>query len=107
MSLAHVTLTGTPTIVDGAASPPQRFELRRLRLTATDVTWPGLRPMNLEGDAEVAGGGTATLTGSLQPATLAVDARVAFDAVDVTRARAYVSEHVPFEVKRGRPGAPR
>ena len=101
LSLARVTLTGSPTIVDPTPSPPQRFEMRRLRLTATNVTWPGRAPLRVEAIAETTDGGTATLTGTVDIASRAADARLAFDGLRLTRARGYLPETAPLTVEGG------
>jgi hypothetical protein len=101
LSLDRVTLTGSPTIVDVTASPPQRFEMHRMHFSATNVTWPGRAPMQVAGLAETADGGTAALKGSFDVATLAADVQVVFDGIDVTRARGYIPAAVPLVVDRG------
>ncbi|MBM4440392.1 MAG: DUF748 domain-containing protein, partial [Candidatus Rokubacteria bacterium] len=102
VSVARVAVAGTPVIVDGSASPPLRVALDRLRLEARHVTWPGRRPIELEGEAAVERGGTATLTGTLHPGTLATDVRLAFANVDVTRAAGYLPAAAPVTVEGGR-----
>ena len=66
--------------------------MEHVRLTATDVTWPGRQPARLDGEARVADGSHASLDGTFHPATLAADVRLSFEAVDVTRVRGYLTD---------------
>jgi len=102
LAVERLAMKGSPTVVDATASPPQRFETREVTLTVADLTWPGRGPARLEGHATVADGGRGTLTGTLHPATLAVDVRARFENVDVTRAGAYLPAPAPLVVERGR-----
>jgi hypothetical protein len=102
LSVERLTMKGAPTVVDAAASPPQRFEMQEVTLSVADFTWPGRRPAQLEGHATVADGGRGELTGTLHPATLATDVRARFENVDVTRARGYLPPAIPLVVEDGR-----
>ncbi|HEX9818839.1 MAG TPA: DUF748 domain-containing protein [Methylomirabilota bacterium] len=102
LAVERLAMKGAPTVVDATASPPQRFETREVTLTVADLTWPGRRPARLAGHATVADGGRGELTGTLHPATLAVDVRARFENVDVTRAGAYLPAPAPLVVERGR-----
>ena len=98
----QLALAGAPTLVDGTASPPQRFDVQALTLVMTDFTWPGRRPARVEGHIQVADGGRGDLTGTLHPGTLATDVRAHFENVDVTRAGGYLPPAAPLVVENGR-----
>jgi hypothetical protein len=102
VSVERLAMSGTPTIVDATASPPQRFEVHEVALDVAGFTWPGRRPARVEGHATVADGGRGELTGTLHPGTLATDVRARFENVDVTRARGYLPADVPLVVEDGR-----
>jgi hypothetical protein len=104
MALGRVALVGAPTIIDGSVTPPQRFDLTRLTLTAEQATWPSEGPARVHGTATLRGGAGATLDGRVDPGTLAANARLTLHDVDVTRLRAYVASAAGISLDRGRAG---
>lgn len=104
LALARLALEGAPTIVDAHVSPPARFDFSRLTLVAEDLTWPVQRPIRARGSGAVAGSGTSTLEGTIDPRTLAAQARVTLADVDLARVAPYVPPASPVTVRGGRFG---
>ena len=101
LAIARLELAGTPTIVDGSVSPPQRFTLAPLRLVAEDATWPARGPARVDVTAGLAGSAGARIRGVLNPATLATDVRAELRDVDLTRLRGYLPRDSPVTLERG------
>lgn len=73
MTLAHVEVAGRGTVADTAVSPPARFDLARVRLSADDLTWPVTRPARLAMTASLATGGDLTVSGTARTGPSAAD----------------------------------
>ncbi|MGH7332601.1 MAG: DUF748 domain-containing protein [Candidatus Rokuibacteriota bacterium] len=76
LSLRRAALTGAPSVAEEGTAPPRRVDLRSLRATARDVTWPAKRPVAIELVAELPLAGTLTVNGSATLDTRAVTAKL-------------------------------
>jgi hypothetical protein len=90
LAIRRLAVSGTPTLVDATVTPPVRAEFTRLALTAEGAAWPAGRPTRFRIDAAVRDGGTAELTGTFHPATLAADVRATLRDVALARAAPYL-----------------
>jgi hypothetical protein len=96
LAVQRAELTGAPTIIDGSVSPPQRFDVASLSLSAEEITWPSRRPAGVQGSATLSRGGTASIAGAVDLATLAADVRATVDGIDVTRLAGYLPADSPI-----------
>ncbi len=102
LALQRLALTGAPTLIDATATPPQRFETQSVSLVVDDFSVPARGPARLTGDARLTDGSSSHLTGTVNASTLAVDARLTFQDVDLTRARGYLPASTGLGVGGGR-----
>lgn len=102
VSVERLALSGAPTIIDSAASPPARYDFKHLSMVAEDVRWPHSHTARVDIQANVAGSGTATIQGTIDPATLTADVRVNLAGVDLKRVAAYLPASTPVKIAGGR-----
>jgi hypothetical protein len=81
---------GTATIVDGAVSPPARFELAGVRLRARDFAWPARGPVPVDVQGPLPGGGSLAIKGDLALARPGLDAQVVLRGADLAQVRPYL-----------------
>ena len=101
VSVEQLSVTGSPTIIDGDASPPLKLEFASLSLAADGLAWPAPTPAQVRLEGRLAGGGRATAQGTFTPATLVTDVRARFDTVGVERLAAYLPSDAAVTLMAG------
>ena len=81
---------GSATIVDGVTTPPARFDIAGARLAIQDFSWPSQAPLKLQLTLPAPAGGTLDADGTLDIGSLALEARMRLDRVEVAPARPYL-----------------
>jgi len=98
LAVAQATFTGSPTIVDGSVSPPQRFEVQAHTVTVRDLTWPSRGPAEVSGRLRLASGASAAVDGTFDARTLETRARARIEGVAIERFAAYLPPDAALEL---------
>ena len=98
----HLEVSGNPSVIDDSLSPPLRYDLQEVTITADDLSYPGPIPGRVTLTAELSDGGKARATGSLHVFPFAVDLGVELAQVELPLLQAYLSPDSLLTVDRGR-----
>ncbi len=83
VAVGRVALAGASTLINGDASPPARFELPRVTLSAEGLAWPVQGPARVQLASNVPGGGELTVRGAVRPKPASADVRVRLTRVNL------------------------
>jgi len=89
LTLEKVVVAGAAAVTDESVSPPARFDLRAVRVTVEDASWPARGPTPVHVTAELPGGGRVEARGTVGLAPLAADLRVALGGIDLALFQPY------------------
>jgi hypothetical protein len=90
LAAKRIDLAGDASVLDESVSPPARLDLRGVRATAEQVTWPARGPTPVRIEAGLPGGGRFDTRGTVGLAPVSADLRVILGNVDLAPFRAYV-----------------
>jgi uncharacterized protein DUF748 len=106
ITATRVAVAGTPVVVDATiARSPQRYELASFSVGAQDVGWPATAPLRIAAGVSLRGGGSSTLSGTLDVRTLEASVHATFTDIDLLRALPYLPPDPPVAPVRGRVSA--
>jgi hypothetical protein len=101
LAIREATVTGTPRITDTTGRFPQQFDASRFTGHVRDLTWPARGAAQVSLDVAFARGGSSTLTGTVNPATLEAEARASFSGFDIARFTTYLPANAPVALGGG------
>jgi hypothetical protein len=84
ISVGRVELAGATTLFNGNVSPPVRFDLPRITLSAEGLAWPVRGPARVALTSPVPGGGEFSVRGAVTPQPASADVHVRLTRVNVT-----------------------
>jgi uncharacterized protein involved in outer membrane biogenesis len=83
LRLSWFGLDGAMSVRDPTAKGNQRHQLSRVRASVADLTWPATTPGRVDLASSVPGGGTLTVSGTVQPPPDPSDLRVRLAGVNL------------------------
>jgi uncharacterized protein involved in outer membrane biogenesis len=90
-AFARAEIEGDLKLTEAVIQPPVTYAFKGTRLVAENVTWPASQAGRVTFAAELPGGGSIDVRGTLQPAPLAADARVKIVGADLGHANRYAA----------------
>jgi len=99
VSVGRLELAGNPSLFDRNLQPSPRFDLKPLKVSVADVTWPTRGPAQLEVHAGLPGKGTLDVQGPVRIAPMGAELRVALKSLDVGTYQRYIPISAPLSAK--------
>ncbi len=102
VTAGRIELAGDPTVYDTSLTPPPRFDLKGMKVSVEDATWPPQRSARIQVTAGLPRNGALDVQGTAQLQPLGADLRLALKGLDLTLAQPYVPRDAPATLTGGR-----